>query len=266
MNLEELINRSYDAFTPNDRQVVSYILANKGFIAGATSQEAADGCHVSRATLLRVCKKMGLQNFAELKYLLKYQDGAGERQASADMEAIIDHYHGLIDDLKKADYGRICRLIYGAERIFIYGTGNEQKAVAEEFKRIFLMFGKCIVDLFDYGEVEFAAKSFSSDDLFLIISLSGETPEGIRILRMIEYTGIHMVSLTRWKNNTIAGLCEHNLYAGTRVLTGYRDMSYEIMAAFYILLDVLSVHYLVYERERRHEAGTSAESELCENE
>ena len=262
MKLEELINRNYDAFTQNDRQVVSYILANKPFVMGATSQEAADGCHVSRATLLRVCKKMGLQNFAELKYLLKYQDGAGDDRADADMDAIIGNYHGLIDDLKKADYSRVCKLIFEAERIFIYGTGNEQKAVAEEFKRIFLMFGKCSVDLFDYGEVEFAAKTFTSSDLFLVISLSGETQEGIRILRMIEYTGIHKVSLTRWKNNTIAGLCEHNLYAGTRVLTACRDMSYEMMAAFYILLDVLSIHYLIYERERKHEAGTSAEPEL----
>lgn len=262
MKLEELINRNYDTFTQNDRQVVSYILANKAQIMAATSQEAADGCHVSRATLLRVCKKMGLQNFAELKYLLKYQDGAGDDKADADMDAIIENYHGLIDDLKKADYSRICKLIYEAGRIYIYGTGNEQKAVAEEFKRIFLMFGKCTVDLFDFGEVEFAVKSFTSKDLFVMISLSGETPEGIRILRLIEYTGIHKVSLTRWKNNTIAGLCEHNLYAGTRVLTGYRDMSYEIMAAFYILLDVLSAHYLVYERERKHGSGTTSEQEL----
>ena len=249
MKLEELINRNYDAFTQNDRQVVSYILANKSLIVGATSQEAADGCHVSRATLLRVCKKMGLQNFAELKYLLKYQDGAVDGRADADMDAVIENYHGLIDDLKKADYSRVCRLIHEADRIFIYGTGNEQKAVAEEFKRIFLMFGKCTVDLFDYGEVEFAAKHFTSSDLFVIISLSGETPEGIRILRMIEYTGIRRVSLTRWKNNTIAGLCEYNLYAGTRVLDACRDMSYEMMAAFYILLDVLSVHYLVLQED-----------------
>lgn len=169
---------------------------------------------------------MGLQTFAELKYLLKYQDDAADGRADADMDAVIENYHGLIDDLKKADYSRVCRLIHEANRIFIYGTGNEQKAVAEEFKRIFLMFGKCTVDLFDYGEVEFAAKHFTSSDLFVIISLSGETPEGIRILRMIEYTGIRRVSLTRWKNNTIAGLCEYNLYAGTRVLDACRDMSY----------------------------------------
>lgn len=262
MKIEELINRNYGSFTQNDRLVVAYILANKAFVMGATSQEAADGCHVSRATLLRVCKKMGLQSYAELKYLLKYQDGTGDGRADADMDEIIGNYHGLIDDLKKADYSRVCKLIFEADRIFIYGTGNEQKAVAEEFKRIFLMFGKCSVDLFDYGEVEFAAKSFTSSDLFLMISLSGETPEGIRILGMIEYTGIYRVSLTRWKNNTIAGLCEHNLYAGTRVLMGCRDMSYEMMAAFYILLDVLSVHYLVYEREKKHEAGTFAEPEL----
>lgn len=259
MKLEALINRYYDNFTANDHQILDYILAHKRFVVEATSGEAAAACHVSRATLLRVCKKLGLQNFAELKYLLKHQGPSSQEAGEADMEEIVENYHGLIEELKKADYSRVCRLIYEAERIYIYGTGNEQKAVAEEFKRIFLNFGKCTVDLFDYGETEFAMKCFTPRDLFLIVSLSGETEEGVRILRLIEYTGIRKVSLTRWKNNTIARLCDDNLYAGTKTLTGYRDMTYEIMSAFYILLDVLSVHYLVYEREKKHEAGTAAE-------
>lgn len=60
MKLEELINRNYDAFTQNDRQVVSYILANKSLIVGATSQEAADGLGlVSRANAASCLQKDG---------------------------------------------------------------------------------------------------------------------------------------------------------------------------------------------------------------
>lgn len=38
---------------------------------------------------------------------------------------------------------------------------------------------KCVIDLFDLGEVEFMMGSFKSNDVFIIISLSGETKEGI---------------------------------------------------------------------------------------
>lgn len=262
MKLEELINRYYDNFTPNDLLVISCLLSHKEFIMEASSKETAEVCNVSRATLLRVLKKMGLQNYAELKYLAKYQGGEYRRQEHGDIEEIVGSYHGLIEELKKADYKKICGLIYEAEKIYIYGTGNEQKAVAEEFKRIFLNFGKCTIDLFDYGETEFAMKAFGPRDLFFIISMSGETPEGIKILSLIEHTGIKKISLTRWKNNTIARMCGQNLYAGTKLLNSCQNMSYEIMAAFYILLDVLCVHYLVYEKERKGETGAAFESEL----
>lgn len=245
MRLEELVNRHYEQLNGNEREILSYILKHKNQVREDTCQETAKKCSVSRATLLRVCKKLGLQNYAELKYILKYGEEE-EKPRQDSIDSIISNYHTLIEDLKKTGYQEVCRLIYHARNIYIYGTGNEQKAVAEEFKRIFLMFGKCAVDLFDYGEVQMALETFTEKDLFVIISLSGETQEGIRILRLMEHTGIRALSLTRWKNNTIARMCPYNLYAGTKVVDGYGQMSYEIMSAFYILLDILSVHYLSY--------------------
>lgn len=253
MKLEELVNRHYEQLNGNEREILSYILKNKDQVREDTCQETAKKCSVSRATLLRVCKKLELQNYAELKYILKYGEKNEQRPWQDNMDSIISNYHMLIEDLKKTSYRDICRLIYHARNIYIYGTGNEQKAVAEEFKRIFLMFGKCAVDLFDYGEVQMTLETFTEKDIFVIISLSGETEEGIRILRLIEYTGISALSLTRWKNNTIARMCPYNLYAGTKVVDGYGQMSYEIMSAFYILLDILSVHYLSYLGEQREE-------------
>ena len=69
----------------------------------------------------------------------------------------------------------MCSLIYNTKSIYIYGTGNAQKAEAEEFKRIFLSAGKCVIDLFDLGEVQFMQNKFADKDLFVIVSLSGET-------------------------------------------------------------------------------------------
>ena len=45
-------------------------------------------------------------------------------------------------------------------------------------------------------------------------------------------------------NNTMARMCRYNLYAGTRMISGGGEPGYEMVAAFYILLDMLSVNYL----------------------
>ena len=104
--------------------------------------------------------------------------------------------------------------------------------------------GKWCVDLFDYGEIEFAQRSFKENDLFVAVSLSGETAEVLRAVNLVKQTKTHTLSITRWKNNSLARLTENNLYVSTKTIHQDQKNSYEMIAAFYILLDILSVRYL----------------------
>lgn len=245
MKIEELVNQYYDHLTPNDREIINLILKNKNQTSQLSSTELAEFCHVSRTTLLRMIKKLSLQSFTEFKFLLSTEESISASDGLRWKE-IVDNYHRMIDDLKKRDYRPVCRLLSQAENIYLYGTGNEQKSIADEFKRIFLNFGRCCMDLFDYGECEFAKQNFSEDDVFIIISLSGENRAGIDILKLVQQTPVQTLSITRWDNNTIARMCSYNLYAGTKMLDGMDTQPYEVVSAFYMLLDILSVNYLEY--------------------
>lgn len=245
MKIEELVNQYYDHLTPNDREMINLILKNKDQAKQFSSTELAAFCHISRTTLLRMIKKLSLQSFTEFRYLLMNEEGIPASD-TLEWKEIIDNYHNMIEDLKKMDYSSVCQLLYQARNIYIYGTGNEQKSIAEEFKRIFLNFGKCCMDLFDYGECEFAKQNFDENDIFIIISLSGETREGIELLKLVQQTPVQTLSITRWNNNTIARMCTYNLYAGTKMLNGMERQPYEVVSAFYMLLDILSVNYLEY--------------------
>ncbi|MGL5348761.1 MAG: MurR/RpiR family transcriptional regulator [Peptostreptococcaceae bacterium] len=248
MKIDELINNNYEKLTPNDQQIFKYILNNREECKDMTSQQLADACHISRTTLLRFCRKLELSSFAELKYLLKKLDSENDKNLSIDIEDACNNYHSIIEEIKNRKYEEACSLIYRANTIYIYGTGNAQKAEAEEFKRIFLSAGKCVIDLFDLGEVQLMQNKFTQDDLFVIISLSGETAEGINILKSILNTKINTISITRFENNTIARMCENNLYVSTKKLQGFQNICYELTAAFYVLLDILFVNYLEYVR------------------
>lgn len=247
MNLEELINKNYDSLTVNDREMAENIFKDKRAVKGMNSTQLAAYLHVSRTTLVRFMKKLGIDSFSEFKLLLdrKKDDGAGGL-GLYDLGDILREYHLMIDELKKNEYSEICESIYRAETVYLYGSGNEQKTIAEEFKRIFITFGKCCVELFDMGEAEFALKRFKEDDIFIAISLSGESSEALKIVKTVQKTGINTVSLTRWKNNSLARLCRENLYVGTKTVNHSAEQSYEMVAAFYILLDILSVRYLEY--------------------
>lgn len=249
MKLEELVNKAKVPLTPTEKTILNQILAAPQRAQSQSCEELAESCHVSRTTLLRFCRKLGLKSFAELHYVLTLKIEEEQPPDELDIKEACTAYHRMVEEISQYRYEEICRLIFQSDTIYVYGTGNAQKAEAEELKRIFLAVGKCVIDLFDLGEVEFASLEFSPGDLFVVISLSGETPMGITVLEAIEHTGIKTLSLTRWDNNTIARLCSHNLYVGTRTLHGFKNLSYEMTAAFYVLLDILFIHYLEYVRK-----------------
>ena len=251
MNLEELVNQKYSLLTANDREMLTYIFRDKQIVKEMNSTQLASFLHVSRTTLVRLMKKLDIDSYKEFKLLLYRK----EEQATYlyDLQDIVKEYHVMIDELKKHDYEKICEIIYQAGTIYLYGTGNEQKTIAEEFKRIFLTLGKCCIDLFDLGEVKFARERFKDTDLFLAVSLSGENADAIEVVRTVQKAGIRTIALTRWANNTLARISQKNLYVGTKTVGYTSGQSYEMVAAFYILLDILSIRYLEYTAEHKRE-------------
>lgn len=131
MVLEEAIAQAGDRLTENDRQIVAQLVRDRETAAGMSSTELAAWLHTSRTTLNRITRKLGLNGFAELKYLLVPVRPA-ERQ-SPNLADIAQGYRMLIQDLSGRNFGQACELITHAQTVYLYGTGNEQKALAQEF-------------------------------------------------------------------------------------------------------------------------------------
>lgn len=248
MKLESLVNIYYNNLNTNDKVIIKKILMFQQDYQNLSSEEIAKQCNISRATLLRLCKKIGLSSFSDLKYLLKEKQRYNFKEIE-DFHSICDNYQLLISELKKIPYDTICEIIFHAQTIYIYGTGNEQKSIVQELKRIFISVEKCVIDLFDYGEIEFMKNTFTANDLFIIISLSGETKEGIEIIKNIQGY-IKTLSITRLENNTISSLCDKSLYVTTQKLNKLQQSSYELVGVFYALLDILFANYVQYIRRK----------------
>lgn len=250
MKLAQLMNQNYDRLNENDKILLAAILSEPQEFSKLSCAQISERCHISRATLLRALRKLGLTSFSDLKLALK-EDGSSGQEIDINFDAVCDIYHRLIDELNEFSYFHICEMFYESDVIYIYGTGNEQKTLAEEFKRIFLSAGKCVVDLFDFGEIDFMKTAFRESDVFVVISLSGETKAGIEILNLVLPTGVRTLSITRLQNNTISRMCEANLYVATQMVQS--QMSYELVSGFYMLLDMLFLNYLEYMKEAQDE-------------
>lgn len=103
--------------------VYNYVVKNLKHILNLSVRELADEVHVSTATVMRFCKKMGYSGFSELKYKIKEfyeQQDQEDNYEINDIEGFVEHIksNDYLDKLKKA-----ADLIKGADSFQILGLG-----------------------------------------------------------------------------------------------------------------------------------------------
>lgn len=116
MRLEELVDQHYQQLSANDRELVTSIFREKAAISAMNSTQAAAFLHISRTTLVRLLKKLGLDTYAQFKLLLAQKEHAGA-ESRFDMPEIAENYRLLLNELKKYDYTAICQMLYQADTI-----------------------------------------------------------------------------------------------------------------------------------------------------
>ncbi|MBC2579493.1 MurR/RpiR family transcriptional regulator [Clostridium sp. DJ247] len=245
MKIDELINRYYDKLNENEKHICKFIMNNKNSCYKFSIEEFARKCNVSTTTLFRFAKKISLQGFSELKAILRLEAEDIKNEDTNFLLNVTDSYHKMIEVIKKRNCKSIFDKIYNSKRIIVYGSGYAQARVASEFKRIFLPTQKIIYHIHGYDMVDSINNLVKSDDFFIIISLLGESEDVIKLAEKLRVSGIPTLSITRMKNNTLASLCDENLYINSIQLQ-VDCINYELSTPYFILIELLFLKYQEY--------------------
>lgn len=254
MRLEELVNKYYDELNQNDVHIWRYISNNKKKCSRLTIEELASFCNVSRTTILRFAQKLSLKGFSELKIYLKWETSEEVEMESEAIKVMCDGYTRAINDIAKRDFTGACKLIYDANRVFVYGSGDIQMNVARQLKMMFLHGGEC---LYDFEGLSIDATFFSlvnPDDVVILISLNGESKNVVELAKKMKLNNVKIVSITKLKDNTLASLSDENIYITTSQVnfdSNYR--SFESYTILYNVAEILFVRYGLYKKNRNFE-------------
>lgn len=246
MKIDELMNRYYDKLNENDKLICKFIMNNKNSCYKFSIEEFARKCNVSTTTLFRFAQKISLPGFSELKARLRLEAENIRSEETDFLLNVTDSYHKMIEVIKERDCSSIFNKIHSAKRIIIYGSGYAQARVASEFKRIFLPTQKIIYDIHGHDVANSIINLAKADDFVIIISLSGESEEVIKLAEKLRLSGIGTLSITRMKNNTLASLCDENLYINSIELQVEENIGYEISTPYFILIELLFLKYQEY--------------------
>lgn len=80
MRLEELVNKNYQSLNENDLYIWNYIIRHRKECERLSIDDLASKCNVSRSTILRFSKRLGLKGYAELKVFLRIDNQMADKR------------------------------------------------------------------------------------------------------------------------------------------------------------------------------------------
>lgn len=113
-----------ESLNETETYVYNYVVKNTKKVLNESIRELANNTHVSTATIMRFCKKMGCEGFTELKYRLK-ENVEVQKTKEDDVN---DQFDDFIEKVKSSDYldsiQRAAEIIKRSDSILTLGIGT----------------------------------------------------------------------------------------------------------------------------------------------
>ncbi|MBM7586287.1 DNA-binding MurR/RpiR family transcriptional regulator [Bacillus pakistanensis] len=234
-NLMNSIEMSLETFTQTEVELAQYILKYPEEASRLSISQIAKKLHLSPATITRFSQKLSFSGFNEFKHELKrYVDlnrVPSEHTDIKQMEHFAKLYHNyqdIIDNtFRVTEYKRIQRaveLLNEARKIQIYGLGSSGIA-AHEFQVKFFRVGLPVEAITDPHLAVMNAALCGEDSVIIGISISGETNEVIRAVKVAKRQGAKVIVFTGTKGSTLSQVgdislqvaSKNNMYLGQNI-------------------------------------------------
>lgn len=247
MRLEELIEKNYDKLNENDFYIWKYIVYHKEECRNMSIHQLAEKCNVSHTTILRFAHKLGLDGYSEMKVYLKWENKNKVSITDDDIKNTCKYIEKTMYEIKDMDFTYMFELLDEAENIYVYGTGEVQKNVAKELKRVMLFCNKLVYNLEGSSEREIILNSLTSKDVFFLLSLSGENKSVNEFAEKLKERNIKIISIAKEGDNELVELSDFPIkfYSHDINLNKYGD-KYWATTQFFLINEIIMLKYLKY--------------------
>lgn len=269
MTIEKLIAGCL-ALTPIENQIVDYIFKHKEDILLFSINDLATILYVSKATILRFCKKLGFKGFNDFKVQLAKDINSNIDNKSVDInypfnsfdsskdisDKILKIYESTIKDTYDClDYHKlnvIVKVLNSAEVIDIYASAHNYN-IAETFKDKMLTIGKYVNCIENFYDQRLNASASTNTHIAIILSYSGRANWIPIILKKLKEKQIDVIWIGRNGQNLYPSLISYHL--GVSDLENFRDRISQFSSSIAIqyMMDVLFGCIYNYENKKNTE-------------
>lgn len=260
-DMSVLINlRDHQKLPEAENQVRKYILQNPKEILAMSIHELARKTYTSPATVVRLCKRLEVKGYNQLKIQLSSEIKSFDNlhlelldtttiQKDDKPETIIDKITNIavesIEETRLLIDQNV--LMEGVKSIFeckvldLYGVGASNVVAVDALYK-FMRVGKIVAcyQLNDRQKVQ--ALNSDSSHTAIIFSYSGETKEMIEVANILRNNGVKIITVTSTTHSTLSQLADVSIHVSTRE-TVFRSGAMASRTSSLYIVDMLYALY-----------------------
>ncbi|MDX1391117.1 MAG: MurR/RpiR family transcriptional regulator [Rheinheimera sp.] len=230
MAVLDKINALRDKLPRAEQQLANYILHNPAHIRDMPSQTLASAVGISQASVVRFTQKLGYKGYPDFKYALSdslYQQPAVLSNDKLHGEIALDDTFsamsqkllaGKINVLQKthainaqSSFEQAALWLRSAKRVLLCGKGGSA-LVAKDFSYKLQKLGMAALAETDTHVQLANIANYTADDVLVVVSESGETPDSVKITEQAAANNVSIISITCFGNNSVTKLSGVQLY------------------------------------------------------
>lgn len=229
--------------THSEKHVLYYIEDNLEQSKTMPLTKMADANNVSTTTIIRLCHKLGLEGYAELKYHLKDIDATSLPNDDEDpIQRYLQDIPATLKKLQPDSLVSIAISMQKAERIVILSVGLT-KTIGEYLSKRLMQMNQSSTYIYESHMIDLISNWIGRDDLVIFISSSGETETLLKAAEKLSHLNIPSVAVTNNPDSPLPALTNENISAPVRKAS-YEGYDVSARSTLVMLADLIFEYYL----------------------
>jgi len=206
----------HDATKTEKKLIEKLRLVRLGSLIYMSVTELALATEVAEATIVRFCRRLGFSGFQDFKLNLSREVSAISNEAKEDKlfvaaAKIKDAIDATRHELSYPECLEIANRVINAKRVLITAVGNSSTAAFAFYLKL-LSVGIAVNAPTDPHIMSTMAANMNSDDLILIISVSGSTKDILGVAEEAKKHNTNIVAITNHFQSPLTKYADYLLY------------------------------------------------------
>ncbi|MGL9730272.1 MurR/RpiR family transcriptional regulator [Enterococcus sp. DIV0756] len=262
------IQEHQEAFSKSELKIAQFILDQPQEVLEMTAQQLARAADSSSAAVIRLCKRLKVYGFPQLKIELSADLSGGELNRKIQPEVreneeissikerlLLNTQHSLaetVNELDDSQISQLSQLIARSKRLLVLGIAASN-LVAQDIAQKWGNVGTIVFAFNNVNDLLPIIANAGAEDILWVVDNSGETPEAVQAAQIAKERKVPIITMTKRGSSTVSELGDIEIHTSQPI-----ELPGRIAATDSLLLQFMAIDIIFYDFvSRNYESSIS---------